>query len=173
MQASPLVSHLTHIPRVVEKGSVGNVQDQIGIEHLPPRDVLEDMFDKFLGSATPSEVLFLFDALQARETQPRLGSHSGAAIAFAKLEDVGRPGRPFLQWRILNCPYCRKTHLHGGGGASGRDPRSFLGFRGVHCKRPDADHLTYELIDAYPRQTTRLVAGRPLFDPHAESISGH
>ena len=55
------------------------------------------------------------------------------------------------QWRIDDCPYCHKKHLHGGG-YLGKDPRRFLGHRVEHCAgncNPKA--IGYVLVEAEPR----------------------
>ena len=35
-------------------------------------------------------------------------------------------------WVIPRCPFCRRKHTHGGG-ATGEDPRAYLGGRVAHC----------------------------------------
>lgn len=41
-------------------------------------------------------------------------------------------------WRVVRCPYCSKTHEHGG--QRGGEPRAYLGGRVAHC-HPDEDTI--------------------------------
>jgi hypothetical protein len=38
-------------------------------------------------------------------------------------------------WKVIRCPYCHQTHLHGAG-APGVDPRKSLGHRASSCIGP-------------------------------------
>lgn len=59
-------------------------------------------------------------------------------LAFARLIK----GRTVNQWRVAQCPYCGRPHLHGAGAAGG-DPLTFLGHKVAHCI--DSDNPGYIL----------------------------
>ena len=71
------------------------------------------------------------------------------ALAFL---DSHRDGRT---WVIRRCPFCRKRHLHGGGGLED-DPRTFLGPQRAHC----LDDGRYELVEADRGHTDAILSQR-------------
>jgi transposase-like protein len=46
----------------------------------------------------------------------------------------------------VRCPYCTRTHTHGGGGGRTRVV-DFLGHRVSHCGRTDPDGVGYTITD--------------------------
>jgi hypothetical protein len=93
-------------------------------------------------------------------------------IAPAVLDNFGRVrwnGRgwvrePNWKWRVVVCPLCGGSHIHGGGGPEFLgDPRRFLGHKSAYCASA-AGCLGYRLIDANPSQTSAMLYGAAAVD---------
>lgn len=71
------------------------------------------------------------------------------------------------RWLVTACPVCGgvRRHVHGGG-LIDEDPRGYLGSRVLHCGPRHGVH-SYNLYDADPSRTLRLIQERKF---HARGI---
>lgn len=67
---------------------------------------------------------------------------TSTTIAYARLKRF----RGVYLWEVPHCPYCGRTHTHGGGEITG-DPRSYLSYRSPHCATNTQRQPDYLLVE--------------------------
>ena len=84
------------------------------------------------------------------QTAPDLqGHHMNTAIVpeAPVVRLTSGPGLHGTVWLLeVRCPYCARTHVHGGG-IDRTQVADFLGHRVSHCGRTDPDGVGYTLTD--------------------------
>ncbi len=100
---------------------------------------------------------------KTRSSQPQFPHPRATVLGY----DAGIPIVPVTvqrydrvtQLRISACPYCGRSHYHGGG-RPGEDPRNYQGHRTAHCVDLKLSMRGYilRIVETEPRQNSR--AGR-------------
>jgi hypothetical protein len=82
-----------------------------------------------------------------------------APVALVVLKVRRTAHGPLWTWQVVRCPYCGKSHTHGGhylADPETGDPRRWLGGRVAHCL-PKGDRGEYRLVEADPAATVALL----------------